>query len=90
MFCSGLFNFALLLVNIEAVATSELPTSAVNVAEVWDSINAILAVTVEPASFVNDTESPTFNSVVNKVPLPINALVEFAIDMLPVNSLLAP
>ena len=58
MFCSGLFNFDLLLVNMDAVATSELPTSAVSVAEVWDSIKAILAVTVEPASFVNDTESP--------------------------------
>ena len=37
-----------------------------------------IPVTEEPASFVNVIESSTFNSVVNKVLLPLTVELEFA------------
>jgi len=55
---SGLFNLALLLVKTAAVVTSELPTAAVNSNSVCDTTYFTIPVSVVPASFVNETESP--------------------------------
>ena len=43
----------------------------------------LIAVTVEPASFVNDIESPFFKSVLKFVPLPKRFAELFAIEILP-------
>ena len=90
IFCSGFCNLALLLVAIPEVVTSLPPTAAVNVNSVCDIIFLTVPVTVPPASFVNDIESSTFNSVVNLVPLPLTVAFEFATVMFPVNSVFVP
>ena len=81
---------ALLLVGIPPVVTSLPPTLAVKVNSVCEIIFLTIPVTVAPASFVNDIESSTFNSVVNLVPLPLTVALEFATVTLPVNSILEP
>ena len=72
---SGFVNLALSLVTTAAVDTSLPPTLADNVACDCEITFFTIAVTVEPALFVNDIESPTFNSVLKFVPLP-NKLFE--------------
>ena len=54
-----------------------------SVASVCEIIFCINAVTVEPALFVNDIESPIFKSVVKFVPLPKSCAELFAIEILP-------
>ena len=81
---SGFVNLALLRVTTAAVDTSLPPTLAVSVACDCETTFLIIAVTVEPALFVNDIESPTFKSVVKFVPFPNKLFELFAIEILPV------
>ena len=65
--------------------TSAEPTAADNVKLVFDAIAKTVPVSSSPVSSVNAMTSPTFNSVVNLVFLPITAALEFAILNVPVS-----
>ena len=72
------------------MVTSELPTAAVNSNSVCDTTYFTIPVSVVPASFVNETESPIFISVVKFVPLPKTVASELATVTLPVIVVFVP
>jgi len=76
-------NLPLFLVATDLVETSEPPTAAVNDKVVFDITASTILVTVPPASVEIVISSPTFNSVLNKVPKPVTTVPLFATDMLP-------
>ena len=78
-------NFALPLVAIVFVETSEPPTAADNVNELDDMIASTILVIDEPPSVVNVIWSPNLNSSVNLVLNPVTAVPLFATDIEPVN-----
>ena len=57
-----------------------MPAVLVNVKDVWFIITSTILVSVVPESFVNDTESPIFNSSLNLVLKPVTALPETDIE----------
>ena len=78
MFLFGSCNFALRLVAtvlVEAAATLEPKVKLLS-----EIIASILFVSVVPLSFVNEIESPIFNSVVNLVLTPVTASLPFEIS----------
>ena len=81
MFLFESCNFALRLVAtvlVEAAATLEPKVKLLS-----EIIASILFVSVVPLSFVNEIESPIFNSVVNLVLTPVTASLPFAISNWP-------
>ena len=85
MFLFAPWSFALVLVTIPFVVTSEPPTLAESSNCVSDIIKSTTAVVSVPASSINDILSPIFNSFVNLVPKPCTALLEFATVIVPVS-----
>ena len=85
VFLSASWSFALVLVTIPFVVTSEPPTLADSSICVSDIIKSTTAVVSVPASSINDILSPIFNSFVNLVPKPCTALLEFATVIVPVS-----
>ena len=73
IFCSGFCSFPLFVSNDTnssyITTTNKLSTSVISVCEI---MFLTIPVTEEPTSFVNVIESSTFNSVVNKVLLPLS------------------
>ena len=81
MFLFESCNFALRLVAtvlVEAAATLEPKVKLLS-----EIIASILFISVVPLSFVNEIESPIFNSVVNLVLTPVTASLPFEISNWP-------
>ena len=88
-FCESC-NLPLFLVATVLVETSEPPTATEIVKLVSEIIASTILVNEVPASVLNVISSPTFNSVVNKVPKPDTASPLFATDKVPVTCKLSP
>ena len=90
IFLLGSCNLPLFLVATVLVETSEPPTTLDKVKLVFEIIASTILVTKLPASVIIVISSPTFNSVLNKVPKPVTAEPPFATDKVPVICKLSP
>ena len=90
MFLFESCNFALFLVAIVLVDTSEPPTAVDNCNDTSDCIDSTVLVTVPPASFKIVTSSSICNSVVKLVPKPVTAVALLATVSVPVICKLSP
>ena len=88
IFFSGDCNFALLLVTIVLVDAAAV--TAVSVKLVLEIIASTNFVSVLPLSFVNDIESPIFNSSVNFVLKPVTAAEPDPTSIVPVITVFSP